>query len=83
MADVAEFDMIGPKELNDHAIRSIDPKTTDFVALRMQFLAVKGWMKRILSEEIGLGGGFALNRLGEFLNSLSKVAVVESSSMIG
>lgn len=23
-------------------------------------------MKRILSEEIGFGGGFALNRLGEF-----------------
>ena len=27
-------------------------------------------MKRILSEESGLGAGFALNRLGEFLEQL-------------
>jgi hypothetical protein len=29
-------------------------------------------MKRILSEEIGLGGGFALNRLREFLEQFIK-----------
>ena len=70
MADVAEFDVIGSEEFEDDAIRSIDPKAPDFVVLRVQFFAVKGWMKRILSEEIGLGGGLALNRLGEFLEQL-------------
>jgi hypothetical protein len=70
MAYVAEFDMVGSEEFEDDAIGPIDPKAPDFVVLRMQFLAVKRWMKRILSEKISLGGGFALNRLREFLEQL-------------
>jgi len=72
MADVAEFDVTGSEKLVDDAIGSIDSKAPDFVVLRMQFLAVKGWMKRILSEEIGLGSGFTLNRLGKFLEQFIK-----------
>ena len=41
-----------------------------FVVLRMQLLGMKRRMKLILSEEIGLGGGFTLNGLGEFLEQL-------------
>lgn len=61
MADVTEFDMIGSEEREDDAVGSIDSKAPDFVLLRMQFLAVKRRMKRILSKEIGLRGSFALN----------------------
>lgn len=67
MTNVAEFDMVGTKKFEDDAIGAINPKAPDFMMFGMQFLAMKGWMKRILSKEIGLGGGFPLNRLGEFL----------------
>ncbi|MCP9463597.1 MAG: hypothetical protein NNA25_02235 [Nitrospira sp.] len=66
MTDIPEFDVIGTEELEDDARGSIDSKAPDFMMFGMQFLAVEGGMKRILSEKIGLRGGFSLNRLGEF-----------------
>lgn len=35
--------------------------------LRMQLLGMERGVKRVSSKEIGLGDGFPLNRLGEFL----------------
>jgi hypothetical protein len=67
MADIPEFDVSGAEELEDDAIGSIDSKAQDFMMFGMQFLAVERGMKWILSEKIGLGSGFSLNRLGEFL----------------
>lgn len=70
MADVAEFNLIGSEKFKDDAIGAIDSKAPDFMMLRMQLFSMERRMKRVFSEEIGLGVGFALNRLGEFLEQL-------------
>ena len=67
VADVAEFDMVGAEKFEDDAVRSIHSKTPHLVLFGMQLLGMEGRMKRVLSKEIGLGGGCSLNRLGKFL----------------
>ena len=70
LANVPEFDIIGAEKFEDEAVGAIDPKAPDFVMLRMQLLSMERRMKWVFSEEIGLGAGFALNRLGKFLEQL-------------
>lgn len=66
MADVTEFDVIGSEEFEDDAVGSIHSKAPHFVLFGVQLLGVEGRVKWIRSKELGLGGGFPLNSLGEF-----------------
>ena len=70
MANVAQFDVIGSKEFEDDSVGSIDSKAPDFVLFGVQLVGMEGWVKGIVSEKIGLGCGFSLNRFGELLEQL-------------
>ena len=67
MADIAKFDVVRPKKLENDPIGAIDSKAPDLVMFRMELFGTKRGVKGIISKEFGLAGGFALNRLGEFL----------------